>query len=70
MTAVDAARRRRCRALQLAVFFGVLLPVFTRTWITLAVGLTGAAVAVVTYWRNCRGRGPGGDAEEPSGPTL
>ena len=55
MTEGDAelARRRRCRALQMAMLFGVLLPIFTRTWITLAVGVAGAVIAFVTYRRNC-----------------
>lgn len=56
MKEAELARLRRCRALELAVFLGVLLVVFTRTWIALAVGLGGAAVALVTYWRHCRRR--------------
>ena len=53
----DLSRQRRCRALQLAVAFGVLLPVLTRTWISLAVAAGGVALALATYWRLCRGSG-------------
>ena len=50
----ETLRRRRCVALQLAVVFGVLLPVFTRTWVSLVAGAVGGAVAGVAYWRDCR----------------
>ena len=56
MNDVDIARRQRCRALQLAVVFGVLLPLFTRSWASLAAAVVGVAVALVVYWRRCRTR--------------
>lgn len=55
MSPADLARRQRCRALELAVVLGLLLPIFSRTWITLGVGLAGAAIALVTHRRYCRG---------------
>ena len=55
MNRAELARRQRCRALELAIVLGVLLAVFGRTWITVSVGLGGAAVAFATYRRNCRG---------------
>ena len=56
MNEAEIARQKRCRALELAALLGVLLAVFTRTWIAVAVGLGGAAVAVATYARHCRKR--------------
>jgi hypothetical protein len=52
----DVARLRRCRALQLAIALGVLLPIFTRTWPSLVVAAIGVAAAAVAYRRNCRSR--------------
>jgi hypothetical protein len=46
--------RRRCLLLQLAAVFGILLAAFTRTWVSIVVGLGGSALALVTYWRECR----------------
>jgi hypothetical protein len=53
----DVLRRRRCVALRVAVFFGVLLPIFYWAWSTLAIAVAGIALAVFTYWRECRGKG-------------
>lgn len=59
MNRAEIARRQRCRALELAVLLGVLLAgssLVSRTWVGVAVGLGGSAVALATYWRNCRKR--------------
>ena len=47
--------RRRCLLLQLAVVFGILLAVLTRSWPAIVVGLAGSALAAFTYRRDCRG---------------
>ena len=52
----DVLRRRRCIALRVAIFFGVLLPIFYWAWSTFAVAVAGIALAAFTYWRECRGR--------------
>jgi hypothetical protein len=54
MTRSDSARLRRCLALRVAIFFGILLPIAYRDWVTLAVAVSGITLAGVTYWRNCR----------------
>ena len=46
--------RRRCLLLQLAIAFGILIAVLTRTWIAVATGLGGSALAAFVYWRDCR----------------
>ena len=56
MNEAEVLRRRRCFALRVAVVFGILLPILDRRWPVLAVALVGIALAVVTYWRNCRRR--------------
>ena len=55
MTDADRLRRRRCIALRIAAFFGVLLAAFNpRDWAIIAVGLAGAAFVLIVYWRDCR----------------
>jgi hypothetical protein len=55
MTTADKLRRRRCIALRVAAFFGVLLAAFNpRDWAIIAVGLAGALFVLVVYWRDCR----------------
>lgn len=59
MSARERARVRRCLALRVAVFFGILLAIFYREyWQTVVVAVVGIALALVTYWRNCRTRKP------------
>ena len=53
----EAQRRRRCVALQLAIVFGVLLPIAYWSRATFFIALDGVALAAFTYWRNCRGKG-------------
>ena len=56
-------RRRRCRLLQLAMLFGVLLVAFTRAWATLAVAAVGEALLGYAWYRDCRaGEGADDDA--------
>jgi hypothetical protein len=55
----ELVRRRRCRLLLLAMLFGVLLPVFQPSWVTLGVALVGEALLLHTWWRGCRGEGAG-----------
>ena len=50
----EIARLRRCLALRVAIFFGVLLPIIQRDWVTLAIAVVGVGLAAATYWRNCR----------------
>jgi cbb3-type cytochrome oxidase subunit 3 len=50
----ELLRRRRCRMLAFGMVLGALLPIFQRSWITLAVGLAGIAVLLVVYRRECR----------------
>jgi hypothetical protein len=52
----EVLRRRRCLALRVAIFFGVLLPVAYWSWSTLAVAVAGIALAAFTYWRECRAK--------------
>jgi uncharacterized membrane protein YfcA len=55
MTDAERLRRRRCIALRVAAFFGVLLAAFNpRDWAIIAIGLAGAAVVLFVYWRECR----------------
>jgi uncharacterized membrane protein YfcA len=55
MTDAERLRRRRCIALRLAALFGVLLAAFNpRDWTIIAIGLAGAALVLVLYWRDCR----------------
>ena len=56
MSKSAAARRQRCLALLLAIAFGVLLAVTSRTWPVVTVAAIGIVLAGVTYLRNCRGR--------------
>lgn len=55
MTDADRLHRRRCLALRIAAFFGVLLAAFNPyDWIIIAIGLAGAAFVLIVYWRDCR----------------
>ena len=55
MTNADRLHRRRCLALRIAAFFGVLLAAFNPyDWIIIAIGLAGAAFVLIVYWRDCR----------------
>ena len=54
MTSSERLRRRRCLALWVAIFFGILLPAFDPRWPVLAVAVAGIGLALVTYWRACR----------------
>jgi hypothetical protein len=50
----ELLRRRRCRLLAFGMVLGALLPIFQRSWISLAVGLSGIVVLLVVYRRECR----------------
>jgi hypothetical protein len=52
----ELLRRRRCRLLVVGMVLGALLPIFAWSWITLAVGLTGIAVLLLVYRRDCAGK--------------
>ena len=55
MNNADRLHRRRCLALRIAAFFGVLLAAFNPyDWIIIAIGLAGAAFVLMVYWRDCR----------------
>jgi O-antigen/teichoic acid export membrane protein len=55
MTYSERLRRRRCIGLRLAALFGVLLAAFNwRDWAIIAIGLAGAVLVLVVYWRDCR----------------
>jgi uncharacterized membrane protein YfcA len=55
MTNAERLHRRRCLALRIAAFFGVLLAAFNPyDWIIIAIGLAGAAFVLIVYWRDCR----------------
>jgi hypothetical protein len=55
MNNADRLHRRRCLALRIAAFFGVLLAAFNPyDWIIIAIGLAGAAFVLIVYWRDCR----------------
>ena len=59
MSARERARLRRCLALRVAVLLGILLAIFYRDqWQTVVVAVVGIALALVTYWRNCRTKTP------------
>jgi hypothetical protein len=58
MNTAERLHRRRCIGLRVAVVFAVFLAVLNRRdWATVAVAAIGALVAVVAYWRDCRGAG-------------
>ena len=67
MTDRDVATVRRCLALRVAILFGILLPILHRDWVTLGVAVVGVTLAVVTYWRNCRGSTRAGSSSSASG---
>jgi hypothetical protein len=48
-------RRRRCRLLAFGMVLGALLPIFQWSWITLAIGLSGIALLLLAYRRECTG---------------
>jgi hypothetical protein len=50
----ELLRRRRCRLLVVGMVLGALLPIFQRSWITLAIGITGIVVLLLVYRRECR----------------
>jgi hypothetical protein len=50
----ELVRLRRCRLLQLAMLFGILIPVFSPSWITIGAAVLGETVLGLTWWRNCR----------------
>jgi len=55
MTSAERLHRRRCLALRIAAFFGVLLAAFNPyDWIVIGIGLAGAAFVLIVYWRDCR----------------
>ena len=54
-TGSDRLHRRRCIGLRVAFVFGILLAVINRRdWPLLAIALTGMAILVIAYWRDCR----------------
>jgi len=57
VNAAERLRRRRCRAIPVAVLLGVLLPLFQRTWPSLVVAVVGIALLAFVYLRECRRRG-------------
>ncbi|MGH3006676.1 MAG: hypothetical protein ACRDOS_12435 [Gaiellaceae bacterium] len=54
MSEPELARRRRCRALQLAIALGIFLPILQPSWITLGSAVAGIAVLAFVYRRECR----------------
>jgi hypothetical protein len=52
----ELLRRRRCRLLVVGMVLGALLPIFSWSWITLAVGLSGIAILLFVYRRECAGK--------------
>jgi hypothetical protein len=56
MTTPDRLHRRRCIGLRVAVFFAVLLAAFNwPVWPIIGVAIAGGLLALVVYWRDCRG---------------
>jgi hypothetical protein len=54
-TGSDRLHRQRCIGLPVAFVFGILLAVINRGDSTLlAIALTGMAILVIAYWRDCR----------------
>ena len=60
----ELLRRRRCRMLAFGMVLGALLPIFQRSWITLAVGLAGIAVLLLVYRRECRDEAARGSTQD------
>jgi hypothetical protein len=52
----ELLRRRRCRLLVVGIVLGALLPIFSWSWITLAIGLSGIALLLFVYRRECAGK--------------
>lgn len=46
-------RRRRCRLVLLAMALGVLLPVFSWSWITFGAAVAGITILALLYRREC-----------------
>jgi hypothetical protein len=42
------------------MLFGILIPAFSPSWITLGIAVVGETMLGVTWWRNCRGERSGG----------
>jgi hypothetical protein len=58
MITPERLRRRRCLGLRIAVLFAVIICVYYRgDWAVIGVVSAGAIVAIVAYWRDCRGSG-------------
>jgi uncharacterized membrane protein YjjP (DUF1212 family) len=56
MNTAERLHRRRCIGLRVAVVFAVFLAVLNGDdWAIVAVAAVGGLVAVVGYWRDCRG---------------
>jgi hypothetical protein len=56
MNTAERLHRRRCIGLRVAVVFAIFLAVLNRDdWAIVAVAAVGGLVAVVAYWRDCRG---------------
>ena len=62
MSERELARRRRCRALQLGLVLGVLLPIFQPSWITLGAAVVGISILAFVYRRECRHEEKGNSA--------
>ena len=67
MSRGELVRLRRCRLLQLAMLFGILIPAFSPSWITIGAAVVGETLLGVTWWRNCRQAGPPERGEPSSG---
>jgi hypothetical protein len=58
MNTAERLHRRRCIGLRVAVVFAVFLAVLNRgDWAIVTVAAVGALIAIVAYWRDCRGSG-------------
>jgi hypothetical protein len=54
----ERLQQRRCIGLRVAVVFAVFLAVLSRRdWPIVAIAALGALVALIAYWRDCRGSG-------------
>jgi hypothetical protein len=53
----ELVRLRRCRLLLLAMLFGIALPIFQPSWITVVVAVIGEVLLALAWWRRCRGLG-------------
>jgi hypothetical protein len=58
MNPAERLQRRRCIGLRVAVVFAIFLAVLSRRdWAIVAVAAVGGLIAIVAYWRDCRGSG-------------